>query len=153
MLPPAGRAIRDAVTDAVAASAAKDPAALREACGRLRAGDEIQVREVLHGLTLGLIEQAFPDGLDAEDVRGLLAEVVRSAAAWLPDLDAHAVILVLAGALSVHEDEAPRVDADALPLACALAVDHLLHRLRLPLGPELTRAFDELRRAQTMEMP
>jgi len=41
----------------------------------------------------------------------------------------------------------------ALSIACALVVGHLLHELDLPLGPELRDAFDELRRAQTMEQP
>jgi hypothetical protein len=156
-LPPSGRAIHREVSAAVAAAAARDPAALRDACARLRGFDELQVRDVLHTLTLGLIEQAFPDGLDAGDLRTVLADVTRSAAAWLPSLDPYAVAVVLTGALSVQvsagETEAPPVDADALPLACVLAVGYLLQRLSVPLEPELTRVFESLREAQTMEMP
>jgi hypothetical protein len=152
-VPPTGRVISDAVTAAVAATAARDSAALHGACAQLRTCEEQQVRDVLHVLTLGLIEQAFPDGVDADGVRALLAQVMRSAAAWLPDLDSDAIVLVLAGALSVHEPDAPTVDADALAIACALGVTHLLRQLQIPLGPELTRTFDDLRTAQTMELP
>ncbi|SBW23648.1 hypothetical protein [Protofrankia symbiont of Coriaria ruscifolia] len=152
-LPPSGLAVHSAVTTAVAAAAAHDPAALRDACARLRTCEEQQVRDVLHALTLGLIEKTFPAGLDADDLRALLADVMHAATTWFPDLDPHAVVLVLTGALSVHETDAPPVDADALPIACALAVSHLVHQLRIPLELELTHAFDELRRAQTMEMP
>jgi hypothetical protein len=152
-LPPSGVTIHGEVTSAVAAAAAQDPATLHDACARLRTRDEHQVRAVLHTLTLGLIEKAFPAGLGADDLRALLTEVLSSAMSWLPDLDPQAVILVLTGTLSVYEPDAPPVEAATLPIACALTVSHLLHQLQLPLGPELTHAFDELRRDQTMEMP
>lgn len=152
-LPPSGRAIGREVTAAVTAVAARDADALREARTRLRAVDELQVRDVLHGLTLGLIEQAFPDGLDAADLRALLEDVLRSAAAWLPELDAYPVAVVLTGVLSVHEADAPPIDAEVLPIACAAVVCHLIQRLGVPLDAELARVFDELRQAQTMEMP
>jgi hypothetical protein len=152
-LPPSGLAVHRAVTTAVAAASAQNPAALDDACARLQTCDEQQVRDVLHALTLGLIEKAFPDGLDADDLRALLADVIRSATAWLPDLDPHAVVVVLTGALSVHEIDGPPIEADALPIACVLAVSHLLHQLRVPLDLELTHTFEELRTAQTMEMP
>ncbi|WP_018504803.1 hypothetical protein [Parafrankia discariae] len=152
-LPPSGRAISREVTAAVAAVTARDPDALREACSRLRTVDELQVRDVLHGLTLGLIEQAFPDGLDAADLRALLADVLRSAAAWLPGLDAYPVAVVLTGVLSVHEEDGPPVDAEVLPIACSAVVSDLIRRLGVPLDAELARVFDELRRAQTMELP
>jgi hypothetical protein len=152
-LPPSGRAIRREVVAAVTAVADQDPTALHDACVQLRTFDESPVRDVLHTLTRELIEMAFPDGLDADDLRALLADVLRSAAAWVPDLDPYAVVVVLTGALSVQEADAPPPDADALPLACVLTVSHLLRGLGLSLEPELDRVFDGLRVAQTMELP
>ncbi|MGF7236589.1 MAG: hypothetical protein ACQSGP_16755, partial [Frankia sp.] len=110
-------------------------------------------RDVLHVLTLGLVEQAFPDGVDADDIRALLADVLRPAVAWLPDLDSHSVVLVLAGTLSVLDPDAPPGEPEALPIAYALAISHLLRVLDLPLEPELARAFDKIRTSQTMELP
>jgi hypothetical protein len=155
-LPPAGRAIARDVTALVTAVAARDVAAAREACARLRDGDEVVARDVLHRLTLGLVERAYPDGLDADDVRGLFDEIARAAGGWMSGLDSYAVLVVLAGTLGVHPPgSAPRpsLDHDALPLACGLVVADLLGRLRVTLAPELARAFDELRTAQTMEIP
>ncbi|CUU56880.1 hypothetical protein Ga0074812_109100 [Parafrankia irregularis] len=152
-LPPIARAIGREVTAACAAVVAQDPDTLHAVCGRLRALDEPQVRDVLHGLTLGLIEQAFPDGLDAADLRALLGDVLRPAAAWLPGLEVYPVAVVVTGVLSVHESGAPPIDAEVLLTACAVVVSHLLERLGAPLDAELARVFDELRQAQTMEMP
>ncbi|WP_045875239.1 hypothetical protein [Pseudofrankia sp. DC12] len=155
-LPPVGQAITRAVTELGRAATARDEAALRAACERLRGCDEVLVRDVLHRLTLGLVERAYPDGLDGDDIRALYGEVARPAAGWLGGLDPDAALVVLAGALGVHPpDDAsrPSLDRDALPIACALVVDELLRRLGARLGPELDRAFEELRVAQTMEMP
>jgi|GEM_PF-3296399 len=161
-LPPQGRILARAVSAVVDAARQQDPVTLRAACAQLHACDETLAREILHRLTLGLVERAYPDGLDADDIQGLFDEVVRQASPWLtglpdqPGLDPYAVVIVLAGALSIHPpDDAPRpsLDPDALPIACALVVDHLLTRLGARLPAELARAFDELRTAQTMEIP
>ncbi|OHV32412.1 MULTISPECIES: hypothetical protein [Pseudofrankia] len=157
-LPPEGRELARAVTALVDAARRGDAAALRAACEQLRARDETVARDLLHRLTLGLVERAYPDGLDGDDVRGLFDEVIRQASPWLagPGLDPYAVLVVLAGTLSVHPpDDAPRpsLAPDALPVACALVVDLLLARLGSRLPAELARAFDELRTAQTMEIP
>ena len=157
-LPPVGRELARTVAALVDAAGQRDAAALRTACERLRAGDETVARDLLHRLTLGLVEQDYSDGLDADDIRALFDEVIGRASPWLagPGLDPYAVIVVLAGTLSIHPpDDAPRpsLDPDALPIACALVVDHLLGRLAARLPAELARAFDELRTAQTMEIP
>jgi len=152
-LPPAGRALARAVTGAVTGAAAQDRDGLREATGTLAAADEHVVREVLSALVLHLLEQTNPDGLDADSVRDLLEEVLREAAGWLPELDPHAVVLVLGGALAVHEEDESVADWSGLLLACALVVARLLERGGVPLAPELDRALGELRRAQTVELP
>jgi hypothetical protein len=155
-IPPAGRAIARAVTALVGAAAARDPAALRAGCAALRGCDEVAAADLLHRLTLGLVERAFPDGLDADDIQALFDEVAAGAAGWLTGLDPMAVLVVVAGTLSIHpppDAPQPSLDQDALPIACALVVDCLLVRLSARLAPELARAFDELRVAQTMELP
>ncbi|ONH30335.1 hypothetical protein [Pseudofrankia asymbiotica] len=155
-LPPEGRVLARTVTAVVDAAGQRDAAALRAACLQLRARDETLTGDVLHRLTLGLVERAYPDGVDADDIRGLFDEVVRLASPWLTGLDPYAVVLVLAGALSIHPpDDAPKpsLDPDALPIACALVVDHLLAQLGSRLPAELARTFDDLRTAQTMEIP
>ncbi|OHV47878.1 hypothetical protein [Pseudofrankia sp. BMG5.36] len=155
-LPPEGRVLARAVTAVVDAAGRRDAAALRAACNQLRTCDEAVAREVLHRLTLRLVERAYPDGVDADDIRGLFDEVVRRASPWLTGVEPYAVVVVLAGALSIHPpDDAPKpsLDPDALPIACALVVDYLLVRLGSRLPAELAHAFDELRTAQTNEMP
>lgn len=155
-LPPVGRAVERAVTELARAVAARDEVALRAACERLRGCDEVLVRDVLHRLTLGLVERAYPDGLDGDDIRALFGVVAGAAAGWLGGLDPDAVLIVLAGSLGVHpppDAPPPSLDQDALPVACALVVEELLRRLGVRLAPELARTFDELRVAQTMEMP
>ena len=152
-LPPSGRALVRTVTEAVTSAAGQDRDGLRDATGTLAAADEHVVREVLSSLVLRLLEQTNPDGLDADSVRDLLAEVLREAAGWLPELDPHAVVLVLGGALAVHEQDESAADWSGLLLACALVVSRLLDRSGGPLGPELDGALGELRRAQTVELP
>jgi len=152
-LPPAGRALARTVTEAVVAAAGQDRDGLRAATGTLAAGDEHVVREVLSALVLQLLEQTNPDGLDADSVRDLLEEVLREAAPWLDELDPHAVVLVLGGALAVHEEDESAADWSGLLLACALVVARLLDRAGAPLAPALDAALGELRRAQTVELP
>jgi hypothetical protein len=152
-LPPSGRAIERAVTAAVQAAQGQDAPALTEAAERLLACDEAQLRLVLQRLVLSLVEQAHPDGLDADDIRAVLAGVVRGALPWLPDLDPHAVVLVLAGTLSVTDEETPAVDPRQLGLACSLTVADLLRRLGRPLAPALAAAFADLEQTQAAELP
>lgn len=149
-LPPSGLAIRRAVEEAVAASAAADEPALRRAVGALLAADDSQVRAVLHELVLRLVERAFPDGLDADDARDLVTRVAGWAAGWLAQADTYPVALILGGALSVHEEELP-VAPDALLTAAAVTVDRLL--AGEPPRRWLDEAFAELRRAETIELP
>jgi len=152
-LPPAGRALARAVTEAVTGASGQDRDRLRDAITTLAGAEEHVVREVLSALVLHLLEQTNPDGLDADSVRDLLAEVLREAAGWLPELDPHAVVLVLSGALAVHEQDESAADWSGLLLACALVVARLLERGGVPLAPELDGALGELRRAQTVELP
>lgn len=152
-LPPAARRVREGVLAAVRAAGEHDRDALHEQVTLLAAAAPQQVRGLLHVIVLGLMEDAHPDGLDADDVRALLDALLKDTAPWLPNLDPHAVVLVLSGVLSVQEDDAPPMDYSALLAACAVLVAHLLVDSPLPLADLLDQAFGELHRAQTMELP
>ena len=152
-LPAAARRVHDAVTGAVAGATALDAGAVDEHVRRLGLADTDQVHAVLHELVLRLLERSHPDGLDADSVRELLDGVLQETAAWLPDLDPHALVLVLGGALSALEEGTPPAEHHALLMACVVLVAHLLAVLEEPLAPSLDAAFAELHRAQTVELP
>ncbi len=152
-LPAAARRVRAAIEASVSAVSRQDAAALAEQVQQLGAADPEPVRALLHVVVLGLLERAHPDGLDADDVRALLDALLSDTAAWLPELDPHAVVLVLSGVLSVHEDDTLPMDYAALLTACAVLVGNLLALVRLAVADVLDEAFAELHRAQTMELP
>jgi hypothetical protein len=149
------RAIAAAVTDAVAAARAADAEALEEAAARLAALEREQVGVVLGAVVRSLLEETHPDGLSADDARAVLERCVRSAAGWLPGLDGQVLVVVLTGALGVHEpDEEPRpVGALEIARHAPLLVADLLAASRRPLAGCLQRAFAEIARSETMEMP
>jgi hypothetical protein len=108
-LPPAARAIASATTDAVAAAAIADVAAFGEATGRLAAADPEQVRVVLGVLVRALLEDLHPDGVSGDDLLELIKNCARTAIGWYPGVDVQVLVVVLTGALGVHEpDEEPR---------------------------------------------
>lgn len=143
-----------AVTDAVTAAAAADPLAFDATTTRLAALSPEHVRLVLGGALRALLEEQHADGLDGDDV----AQVVQGcagASTWCPDLDPEVLVVVLAGALGVHEDE-PR------PLASLVVARHasllLAHLLGVaassrPLARHLDAALAELARAEVVEVP
>lgn len=137
-LPPPARPIAGATAGAIAA---------------LRAGaepDETLAAQdpALTGLILGtvvrlLLEDGHPDGLDADDVREVLAACVR---AW-PAADPQVMLWLLAGALGVlDEDGAPAPAPDVLARHAAALVDHLL--AGRPVEPWLTAGLGEIQRTQ-----
>ncbi|MGN9908865.1 hypothetical protein ACTMTJ_15085 [Phytohabitans sp. LJ34] len=147
-LPAPAQAIAVAASDAVAAARERDRDALAAAAGPLAAAEG-------SGLVLGavvrlLLEEAHPDGLGGDDIRRVLEECVRGAAAWEPAVDPHVVLVLLAGALGVHgqDDEAPRPAADSVARHSALLVAHLLHATPRPLVGYLTAAFAEIERTE-----
>jgi hypothetical protein len=93
-----------------------------------------------------LLELTHPDGLDGDDIRTVLEQSVRSAAAWQPEVDPHVVLVLLAGALGVHDDEEPAVQPEALARHSTLLIAHLLGARALP--ELMTMALGEIERAQ-----
>ncbi|MEV4343470.1 hypothetical protein AB0J83_03170 [Actinoplanes sp. NPDC049596] len=143
-LPAPARPIAVAATEAVAAARVHDADALTPAVNDLAALD--------HGLMLGtatrlLLEEAHPDGLDGDAVRDVLERTVRSAATWQPDVDPHVILLLLAGALGVlEEDETPPPKPEVLARHAALLLAELLHGR--DAKPVFTATLAEIERAQ-----
>ncbi|MDT0222979.1 hypothetical protein [Gordonia sp. AC31] len=116
-------------------------------------------REV-HALMLReLLETVFPDGLTGDDVSEVMTSTSRAAASWTSAVSPTAVALVLTGALGVGDT----ADPDALPsaglldaettAAALVVITDLTARADVDPMEYVTRAVDEIRRAQTMEMP
>ncbi|BCB90759.1 hypothetical protein [Phytohabitans suffuscus] len=150
-LPPPAQAIALAASEAVAAAQERDRDGLEAAAGPLAAAEG-------SGLVLGavvrlLLEEAHPDGLGGDDVRRVLERCVRDAAAWEPAVDPHLFLVLLAGALGVHDpdERAPRPAPEALARHAAILVAFLLTGTPRPLGGYLTAAFAEIERAELLD--
>lgn len=152
-LPGHAKALRRDVVTACAAACASDAQALADAVTALTVHDPQQVRALLHHVTLDLLERSYPDGLTGEDVRLVFDATVAATATWLPDLDPQALALVLTGALSVHEEDAPPIDWSSLLTACVTVTHVLLSQAGVAVEEVVDAAFVELHRAQTIELP
>jgi hypothetical protein len=126
--------------------------AFGEAVERLLALDLEKVGVVQAAAIRSLLEERYPDGLAADDVRDLLTRCERGAG-WFPGLDPGALLLVLSGALGmVDPDQAPPAGRDVLARhACLVMAD--LSMDSNSLGAHIAGAIAEIRRAETMEMP
>lgn len=169
--PAPARALSVAITRAVVAAQASDREAYEPAVVELTAGNPEQVSVVAGAVVRGLLEDLHPDGLDGDDVHVLLDRCVRAAATWLPGIDVTTLIVVLAGALGIHEasdpidgsdDPSDPDDSDGrsrpptrLEVArhAPLIIADLLTASGRRLGPYLDAAFAEIARAETQEMP
>jgi hypothetical protein len=154
-LPEPARAIAAAVTDAVAAARSRDAAALREAAERLAALDRAQVGVVLGAVVRSLLEELHPDGLTGDDVRSVLEGCLRAAVDWLPGIDGGVLVVLLTGALGVHDPDEERRPVGALDVArhAPLLVADLLAAADRPLAGYLDAAFAEIARAEMVELP
>lgn len=151
-LPGPARPIAAAVSAAVLAAGERDGEAFSDAVADLAALDPAQLGLVLGTSVRLLMEELHPDGLDADDVRAVLAGSVHASAQWQAEVDPQVMLLLLAGALGVYEPDgqeaAPKPDVVARH--GALLVTHLVARLvgRPPITDLLTRTFAEIERAQ-----
>lgn len=162
-LPPAARAVSAATTDAVAAARSRDAEAFEEATARLSAAEPESVRVVLGVVVRALLEDLHPDGVASDDLLELIKSCVRTAFGWYPAVDVQVLIVVLTGALGVHEpDEEPRrVSPLEVARHAPLFIAELLSatgsaartaEIR-PLPDYFTDAFVEISRAELNEMP
>ncbi len=144
-LPAPARPIAAATDAAVVAAREHDAEALASAVSELAGLDQAQAGLILGTTVRLLLELSHPDGLDGDDIRAVLEQSVRSAA-WQPEVDPHVVLVLLAGALGVHDDEEPAVKPEALARHSTLLIAHLLGAR--PLVEVLTLALEEIQRAQ-----
>lgn len=147
-LPAPARAIAEAASDAITAAQRQDRDTLDATTGPLAAAEG-------SGLVLGtvvrlLLEEAHPDGLDSADIRQVIEQCTRAAAAWDPTTDPQVLLILLASALGVYDpDEAsPPPPPDSLARHAALLVAHLLAGAPHPFATYLTAALTEIERAE-----
>lgn len=146
-LPVAARPIAAATEAAVTAARARDSEAMEKAVGDLGASDPAQVGLILGTGVRLLLEDQHPDGLTGDDVRAVLQSCVRTAAEWQPAVDPHVVLILLAGALGVQDDDGePAPGPEVLARHAALLIaDQLGER---SIRDCLDRALAEIERAQ-----
>src|SRR5690349_14599061 len=145
---PVARGFATRIEAAVAAAQAQDAAAFEEAGGELAGLDAQQVGRVIGGVVRILLEEGHPDGPTGDGIRGVLERCVRAAARWRPPVDANVIVVLLTGALGVHQ-----FDGDAAPLSAAAMARHgaLLTADLLggrPLAPYLTAVFTDIAAAE-----
>ncbi|GAA0723129.1 hypothetical protein Drose_09385 [Dactylosporangium roseum] len=146
-LPPPARAIATAATAAVDATRERDKDAFEAAAEQLGALDAEQVGLVLGIVVRSLLEDLHPDGLDGDDIRAALERAVRSAGEW-QDVDPQVMVVLLVGALGVHEqgDDDQRPSPWALARHAPLLVAELLGARSF--ATYLGNAFTEIERSQ-----
>jgi hypothetical protein len=155
-LPPTARTLAKAISASLDAAAREDADDMRAATADLAALDGEQTGVLLGAIMRMLLEEQHPDGLDGDDIRTVLEGCARWALAWLPEVDPHALLIVLAGALGIHpddHDEVERPSAPALALHAPLLIARLLAGRARPIDPYLSAAFAEIARSEIMEAP
>ena len=147
-LPAPARPIADAGARAVSAARDHDREAFDGAAATLGGLDPTQVGLLLGTVVRLAMEDLHPDGLDGDDARSVLTGVVREATEWLPDVEPYVFLVVLAGALGMHDTEAdaPVPKPEALARHAALLCAHLLDRR--PFATYVDRAAREIERTQ-----
>jgi hypothetical protein len=155
-LPAPARPVAAAALSAVAAARHHDNEGLASSVAELAALDEAQVGLILGTTVRVVLEDTHPDGVDGDDVRAILERCARTALTWHPDTDPHVLLLLLAGALGVHDDDGePLPPPSSRARHAALLLADLLGDT--PGGDEaadkqvtayLTAALAEIERAQ-----
>ena len=146
-LPTTARAVAEAAITAVEAANRRDVVPFEAAATTLSTTDG-------SGLVLGsvvrlLLEEQNPDGLGADEVKTALLDCVTWASSWAADVDPHAVLVLLASALGVHDPdntEVPDPSPRELARHGALLTASLLGPR--PLDRYLATAFAEIRRKE-----
>ncbi|MEV4760554.1 hypothetical protein AB0J86_36370 [Micromonospora sp. NPDC049559] len=149
------RVLAEAAEDAVAAARAREPEPYEAAVTRLVALNPEHVGLVLGAVVRMLLEELHPDGLAGEDVQAVLERCARGALPWFPGLDPAVLVVLLTGALGVHEpaEEAERPAEPAVVRHAPLLVADLLAAVGRPLSGYLEVALTEIQRTELMELP
>jgi hypothetical protein len=140
------------VSAAVGAAATADAEELRSAAASLGALDAAHVSVVLGAVTRMLLEEQHPDGVDGDDLRAVLDGCARWALGWLPETDPEVLLVIVAGALGVHPEEADGI-ARPEPAAIALHAPLLVAYLAGPkkVDSYVASAYAEIARAEVMD--
>ncbi|WP_248960823.1 hypothetical protein [Sphaerisporangium perillae] len=154
-LPKPARAIAEAAAGAVAAAQARDPEEFERAAGPLAALDAAQAGLVLGTVTRVLLEDMHPGGLTADDVRALVGRCARSAAGWYPTVDVDVLVMLVAGALGVHQldPEAFPIEAKDVVRHASLLIADLLTASGHALGPCMDAAFADIAVGEAADTP
>lgn len=161
---------------AVSAAGGDDLADYERAVGRL-VGQPAAGR-LLGDIVRALLEEANPDGLDADDISAVLSATARDAYRWLPPdrVDIHVLLAVIASSLGIHEpgityqaldlpqpEDGWRDPDDTVPVRppgwtdyawhAPLLVAQQLTGRRRPLNHYLEATLAEIAREETQEAP
>lgn len=153
-LPPAARTVAARASAAVEAAGESNADDLHSAATELEALDTAHVGVVLGAVIRMLLEEQHPDGVDGDDLRAVLDGCTRWALAWLPETDPEVLLILIAGALGVHPEEADgitRPKPAVLAVHAPLLVAYLLSAPQRRLEPYLIAAYAEIARAETMD--
>jgi hypothetical protein len=146
-LPTSARAVAEAAITAVDAATRRDAEALDASARTLATTDGAGL--VLGSVVRLLLEEQNPDGLGADEVKAALVDCVTEATPWAGEVDPHAVLVLLASALGVHDPdntEVPDPSPDQLSRHGALLTASLLGPR--PIDRYLATAFAEIRRKE-----
>ncbi|MFC4586050.1 hypothetical protein [Sphaerisporangium corydalis] len=153
-LPRPARVVAEAADEAVAAALSRDPEAYRLAAARLAGLGSEHVGLVLGTVVRSLLEDAHPDGLTVDDVQAVVGRCARAAFAWFPDVDADVLVMLVAGALGVHQAEPDfQLDGKDVTRQAPLLIADLLAASGQRFDRRLSAAFADLARSQSAEMP
>lgn len=157
------RAMRAAVIETVTAAIGRDGERFELAVRRLAAQDQQRLRLVQGQIVRELLEELYPDGLSGADAQDVLERCVQVCAGWYPAVDATILLVGLLGALNAQEpDEQPAAEPVTVAAHGSLLIADLLATTGDPatrpaaeadLDSRLDRAFAEIERAETMELP
>jgi len=150
-LPSPARVIATAASAAVDAALERDKDAFETAVEQLGGLGGEQVGLVLGAVVRALLEDLHPDGLDGDDIRAALERAIRSAAEW-QDVDPQVMVVLLIGALGVHEqgDDEQRPAPHVLARHAPLLIVDLLQERSFPRY--LQSAFTEIERSQVNDV-
>nr|WP_202422099.1 hypothetical protein [Gordonia sp. SID5947] len=152
------RAVAEATDQGIRAARGHDPEGFGEAVHHLETHTDA-ARAVHAHMVRELLEMSYQDGLSGDDVSDVLTRTVGGAGLWDAPVEPAAVVVVLTGALGVREhsdsddDPAPPIPQAAIVGAAILVAADLAAAAGIDHEPFLVRAVEEIRRAQTVEMP
>jgi hypothetical protein len=147
-LPAPARTIAVAAVDAIDATREQDSDRFDASVHRLTTVDGTGL--VLGGVVRLLLEDHLRDGLDSEDIRRIIDDCVAANRGWQPSVDPDILLVLLAGALGIHdrdEDAAP-IRPDSLAQHTALLIARLSIAAPRPIEAYLTSVFAEIERGE-----